>query len=310
MTGRQVRSNAAKQMTFIDRFWRYLHEQFWRWILGESELQRLARKCDVLDLSVQMARFRSCLALSEHLTAQCDQIFDLKTLKVDQVSEEIAVADGIDKNNIRLMQTLRGWLHRCDYVNSVYQKLLALRDEPYASHNKVHERMLEELWTNLKPQTRRAHGRITKEWSEIGFQGMDPMTDFRGMGVLSLVQLLYFTSKYPVEAQALLTESNHPTHWYPFSVTGINVTAFVIELVQERLVDIKIYQYADISDPSRDVMDNGLDAIHEFYCDVFTSFNKLWKESNPEDAMAFPSIFQALKGDIRKSLQKRAFLYY
>lgn len=31
--------------------------------------------------------------------------------------------------------------------------------------------MLEELWTNLKPQTRRAHGRITKEWGEIGFQG-------------------------------------------------------------------------------------------------------------------------------------------
>jgi hypothetical protein len=39
--------------------------------------------------------------------------------------------------------------------------------------------MLEQLWSNLKPDIRRTGGRITKEWSEIGFQGTDPMTDFR-----------------------------------------------------------------------------------------------------------------------------------
>ena len=33
--------------------------------------------------------------------------------------------------------------------------------------------------------------RIWKQWTEIGFQGNDPRTDFRGMGVLGLDQLLY-----------------------------------------------------------------------------------------------------------------------
>lgn len=33
------------------------------------------------------------------------------------------------------------------------------------------------------------------------FPGTDPMSDFRGMGVLSLVQLNYFADKYQVEAQ-------------------------------------------------------------------------------------------------------------
>jgi hypothetical protein len=39
--------------------------------------------------------------------------------------------------------------------------------------------MLEQLWNSLKPGVRRTGGRHTKEWGEIGFQGQDPMTDFR-----------------------------------------------------------------------------------------------------------------------------------
>ena len=33
--------------------------------------------------------------------------------------------------------------------------------------------------------------RYTKQWQEIGFQGKDPATDFRGMGVLGLYCLQY-----------------------------------------------------------------------------------------------------------------------
>ena len=74
---------------------------------------------------------------------------------------------------------------------------------------------LETLWDKLKPDVRRKGGRITKEWSEIGFQGQDPTTDFRyvcwdgpnrdkvnasvynrSMGLLSLEQLVYFASNY------------------------------------------------------------------------------------------------------------------
>ena len=32
--------------------------------------------------------------------------------------------------------------------------------------------------------------RRTKQWQSIGFQGDDPQTDFRGMGVLGLENLL------------------------------------------------------------------------------------------------------------------------
>ena len=32
--------------------------------------------------------------------------------------------------------------------------------------------------------------RVSKQWQDIGFQGDDPKTDFRGMGMLGLLNLL------------------------------------------------------------------------------------------------------------------------
>jgi hypothetical protein len=48
----------------------------------------------------------------------------------------------------------------------------------------------------------------TRDWGIVGFQGKDPSTDFRGMGLLGLEQLLYF-SKYDA-ARDILQDSDHP----------------------------------------------------------------------------------------------------
>ena len=60
-----------------------------------------------------------------------------------------------------------------------------------------------------------------------------------------------------------LDESNHPTRWYPFAVTGINVTAFLIELIDERLLDVKLYRLA--ASESDDDLHAGLTQIHDIY---------------------------------------------
>ncbi|RHY45191.1 hypothetical protein DYB38_011166 [Aphanomyces astaci] len=59
------------------------------------------------------------------------------------------------------------------------------------------------------------------------------------MGLLALTQLVYYTEHYPVEARRswlvhvslwlmgmsrALVHASHPTQWYPFAVTGINIT--------------------------------------------------------------------------------------
>ena len=60
-----------------------------------------------------------------------------------------------------------------------------------------------ELWNGLRP-FHRLPSRLCKEWGEIGFQGQDPATDFRGMGMLGLEQLLYFTTKHNKTALKVL----------------------------------------------------------------------------------------------------------
>ena len=52
-----------------------------------------------------------------------------------------------------------------------------------------HEVSLLELWNQLQPGVP-LQKRKTKEWQNIGFQGDDPKTDFRGMGMLGLENLL------------------------------------------------------------------------------------------------------------------------
>ena len=49
-----------------------------------------------------------------------------------------------------------------------------------------------QLWKSLQPNTP-LESRITKQWQDIGFQGNNPATDFRGMGILSLHCMLYPT---------------------------------------------------------------------------------------------------------------------
>jgi len=41
------------------------------------------------------------------------------------------------------------------------------------------------------PGRSRRGGRLSDDWTMIGFQGRDPATDFRGMGVLGLHQVFW-----------------------------------------------------------------------------------------------------------------------
>lgn len=65
-----------------------------------------------------------------------------------------------------------------------------LRKIPYDNCNFEHEDKLLRLWRLLMPD-QSLEARITKQWQDIGFQGDDPMTDFRG-NALGLCAVLMF----------------------------------------------------------------------------------------------------------------------
>ncbi|KAG1667877.1 ELMO domain-containing protein 2 [Nymphon striatum] len=116
------------------------------------------------------------------------------------------------------VRNLRGFLisfRECviqiySYKNLVYL-IEKLRTTPYDSENSEHENKLMQLWSLLMPDEP-LENRITKQWGSIGFQGDDPKTDFRGMGILGLDNLLYFSSNYSGAARHVLCHSHHPQY--------------------------------------------------------------------------------------------------
>ena len=54
--------------------------------------------------------------------------------------------------------------------------------------------MLDRLWKNLRGDEQ-LKARKTEQWIDIGFQGKDPATDFRGAGLYGLTQLLAITNE-------------------------------------------------------------------------------------------------------------------
>ena len=74
------------------------------------------------------------------------------------------------------------------------------------------------------------------EWVDVGFQGKDPATDFRGAGVFGLENLLAITdegSEYREEALEMFRTSADQSSWYFFASAGLNVTQRLLIALQD-----------------------------------------------------------------------------
>ena len=97
--------------------------------------------------------------------------------------------------------------------------------EAYSKENAEHESMLMSLWNTLKPNEE-LDNRLSRKWIDIGFQGQDPATDFRGSGLLGLKQLvsLCIDQRHSKKALEMYAASQVLEQWFFFAVTGINIT--------------------------------------------------------------------------------------
>jgi hypothetical protein len=132
-------------------------------------------------------------------------------------------------------------------ISEIYatEKLLhetsAKASTKYDPTNIGHEKKLMDLWNLLNPDTPLT-SRLCTDWKSLGFQGIDPATDFRGMGILSLEQLIYFAKKHNGRALLCLKTSRDPMIWYQFALVGINITAFLLQLLRSRRLQIFLFQ--------------------------------------------------------------------
>jgi len=192
-----------------------------------------------------------------------------------------------------------GALGSCiDYIWSYMQLVEEVKNSAaihYDCSNDVHEKSLLLLWDELMPD-KRLESRVTKQWQDIGFQGDDPKTDFRGMGMLGLDNLVYFASKYTHLARRALSRSMHPTNGYTFAIVGINLTSMAVGLMVDGSAKTHFYnkrhppEYVD---------------FNEFYCYLFWEFDKFWMDTEPpKDLMEFPIYRERFENAIRQRLAK------
>ncbi len=165
---------------------------------------------------------------------------------------------------------------------------------------------------------------VQGDWMELGFQGSDPSTDFRGMGILGLSQLLYFSQYKTLKAKLILSDfCDKPTTgtntsngcYFPFAIIGINITRFLLEIIEEKRVhDILIEHlghtvalntqtYQILPSDDQVCIEFGMKIIHEVYCTIFEEFYAEYLHVRPQTIMLFNMIFDNVKGAIRKKYQ-------
>ncbi|XP_020693842.1 ELMO domain-containing protein A-like isoform X3 [Dendrobium catenatum] len=115
------------------------------------------------------------------------------------------------------------------------QKLQRRLDVVYDSTKVEHQEALRALWYVAFPEVE-LRGLITEQWKEMGWQGKDPSTDFRGGGFISLENLLFFARTFPKSFHDLLQKRvGDRSLWeYPFAVAGVNITFMLIQMLDLR----------------------------------------------------------------------------
>lgn len=195
----------------------------------------------------------------------------------------------------------------------------------------LHCRKLIDLWNNLVKADRQkspiftSHGSakvfppelsyeisdrseiVSNRWSHIGFQGEDPGTDFRGMGVLGLLQLEYLSRKPQQLARDLLSRSLNEEHSYPFAIVGINITYSLLNLFKDSSMKHLFYDTRDISFKS-DLQNLKLFRnLCELYVELFLRFDCFWHESKPETIFEFKALMEKFISIIQYDLCNRSF---
>ncbi|KAI3472410.1 hypothetical protein Pfo_029531 [Paulownia fortunei] len=103
---------------------------------------------------------------------------------------------------------------------------------PFDGTFSEHQDALRQLWRLSYPD-RQLPSLKSEVWKDMGWQGSDPSTDFRGGGFISLENLIFFAKTYPEAFQNLLHKRDGDrSEWeYPFAVAGINISFMLVQML-------------------------------------------------------------------------------
>lgn len=124
--------------------------------------------------------------------------------------------------------------------------IMKLAEIPYSQENGTHWLLLSDYFNNvsraLMTSSEYSHvtnpSRVGAHWVTVGFQSATPHTDFRGCGVLGLLQMHTFTQRVPANIlrAIVLLATTEPTD-FPLAVVSINVTSLLLTQLKKGAFD-------------------------------------------------------------------------
>ncbi|KAG4934690.1 ELMO domain-containing protein A [Glycine soja] len=157
---------------------------------------------------------------------------------------------------------------------------------------------LRALWSASFPD-QELQSLISDQWKEMGWQGRDPSTDFRGAGFISLENLLFFAKTFSTSFQRLLKkQGGKGAVWeYPFAVAGVNITFMIMQMLDLDATKPRTFVRAVFLQ----MLSENEWAFDLLYCAAFVVMDKLWLERNAT-YMEFNDVLKSTRVQLEKEL--------
>lgn len=161
-----------------------------------------------------------------------------------------------------------------------------------------HQEALKALWSATYPN-QELHGLISDQWKEMGWQGRDPSTDFRGAGFISLENLLFFAKTFSTSFQRLLKkQGGKRSAWeYPFAVAGVNITFMIMQMLDLDALKSRTF----VRPVFLQMLSENEWAFDLLYCVAFVVMDKQWLERNAT-YMEFNDVLKSTRAQLEREL--------
>lgn len=251
-----------------------------RIVTGQPELVRICHRAQGVHDSSLLAKFFLCVAASKTLKSFRTQYWDLlpAASSATAACQATQTASDVAATKVALLQAKKLQPHHIPPAAlSALTFCIASRVQLRALCSRLHQLQKAPVSTqdarcSLRLQVLRQIG----TWSEWGFQGKDPCTDFRGSGQLGLECLYAMQQSIPDTVLRLLNESRDDQTAYPFACAVINVTHRCSAALHLGSLDAAMHagDYQDV-------------AFHRVVACATCRLHFLWRGSNPSSVMEF-----------------------
>ncbi|XP_077237421.1 uncharacterized protein LOC143879119 isoform X1 [Tasmannia lanceolata] len=178
------------------------------------------------------------------------------------------------------------------------QRLQSRIEVAYDGSKPEHQEALRALWYAAFPG-KEFHGLVSEQWKEMGWQGKDPSTDFRGGGFISLENLLFFAKTYPKPFQELLQkQAGDRAMWeYPFAVAGVNITFMLIQMLDLQAAKPRTMMGAVFLK----LLSENERAFDLLYCITFKLMDRQWLDMHAS-YMDFNSVMKSTRRQLEREM--------